>query len=174
MSELKMSQEILSFIKGKTLEDIFLSAEAQKIILNWPWEYKRSLLSHFSGRHTTKVIYDTERGIDGGVFEGAVEIWNVAEYSPWVIQSPVTLVFGNLLIEEENKNAVLQIKNKAHLFLTGDLIVGNLELLEGEIYCLGKVEVKSTLSVEKNSFITAKQVSYKNSHMNGVVKEEGK
>lgn len=119
-----------------------------------------SRLKHLS---KSKVVFDSEHGINGNYYIGSVEIWNTSEFSPWQIAKPITMVLGNLTYiddRDDNQNlALLEILNGAKVFVSGDLNVSNLFISEGQLYCLGKVEVTDTLSISEKSFLAAEEIT---------------
>lgn len=161
--------DLNSFIEGKTSEEVFLGQLGRKPFFDHPPVFRTQLLHLFAHLHQKRIAYDSERGVNGGLFKGSVSIWNVQEYSPWKISEPVTVVLGDLFLEEENRKGELIITHGATLFVTGDIQVGHLKVLEGEVHCLGAVELKSGLHLGKNGYLSAKKLICPNAKIEGIL-----
>lgn len=126
-------------------------------------QQRTRLLEQLAHARRSRPMYDTERGVNGGLFDkGGVEVWNPEEYSPWIITEPLTLVAGDLVyVDSEfaeggrrDDRTRLEIDRDARVFVLGDLRVGRLAVRAGELHCLGEIAVRHRLELGESVYVS--------------------
>ncbi|MFK7998695.1 MAG: hypothetical protein AB8H86_03830 [Polyangiales bacterium] len=98
------------------------------------------LWRYFEDKCRSRVMCESEKGIDGRIIDGSADVWNAEEFGPWIFESPLTVVCGALRFEATaREDAALRIARSARVFVHS-LYAGRLHV-EGELHVLGVLDV---------------------------------
>lgn len=147
-----IDQLVTAWIGGKTFREIVKAAGSAFILADFPPDYRTALLLNFSAETSSRVVLNTEYGINGTFIEGSADVWNAEEFSPWVVQE-TTVIMGNLDVE-----GTLKVNGCAALYVAGNLNAANL-LVAGELHCGGRLSIKNSLVTTCESYLAADEVN---------------
>lgn len=125
-------------------------------------KYRKNLFLSFLPNAKDSVMLETERGISGQIILGSAEIWNKEEFFPWLIRDH-TIVLGNLTVEGK------LIIDGGFLYVAKNIVVEEIHIVNGEVYCAGDLKAKEKIIKSKVSFLFSESIASKEMDLLGDV-----